>query len=1007
MASFSGSERISSVQLRASLHAVLPIGDVDSITGGLPEEVEIENLASVIRSARSRLIKQRILQRLSSKQAEGSGNQQLDSRIRARPSNDTLMLLLHIGCDVSSDNLAISTGQSRETVISELVTARTALFDTPPNCDEHDPALLAGYRDGAADRVTTASISRQTAVCNACRQDLEAVLTLDDRLVAHIGNLAELEDVRSPGTIIGGGSLRSAVPIAVLALIVAAVVLTSAGLVSALSSPAATPLFADEQAEPDRDHGRIIYGTWDGGMILFDPVTATREVLRPEYYTAHLHDGANYLLSPGGNRVAIFAQGEISGLHWATRHVQITDIDGTSISELEWRDSPGAGWPTGWLNDDELLAVAIPTYQTGESNERFLQRLEDESRLHATNVMTGEQRTVYQGAVAQVIPSPDGSRLAIVRPRDPTHPGPTVEMWSVEDGVASELLGSLEETFTWTGRLLWRDDSEAVFLGEIASYSDERDESSRDSAFRGEIETIAISQLDRDGNLETVVDPGPGYAAQIAGFHDDYEHIIYSSFLIDEPESDYRVYRHNLSTAETREIALPQDDMVFRPTMAGTLGYQAGFTESPDDESFLIHLGADHYLPTDRMYHAQDQPGAIHLTWVDRDLDLQVSTMMSDNWRLTPLRWISTEDANALLDEIQDADYGNPDRPELVEELRPYAQLGPDSILSPDGSALPMVEQTDDEQRPYLWFPLVDTGRWVASGTVDQTWHSGSHAMFGVTELGPAGEKVSRLTQLSASQRGGTSVDGFFDPHGIDDNDQIRYSAPSASPDGLTTSYFTIDADDRSATLWMYPSDGEPIELTRFDLPEERIESFSPLSQWVDNNTMIFVEPGEWNRQVSSASTLFRATISRDDVAIDELLALTPRGRERGIEIVDLAIQPGGEYIAWRARHARDRNDPDDAIDSISIARTSNLDDALEIDRSEPSTGLDWSPSGDALAIGTGSQVRVYDIASHQLRIVSGNHSPALYPVWVNNAELWFNVGHDDDASVYRVRFSD
>lgn len=1007
MASTLSSDRLSLVQLRASLHTMLSVDDVDDLTEGFPDHIDDSELAGVIRSARNRLFLHRLQRWITRSNTTPAPHSGIDQHLRSRSSSDLLLLVLHVGCDLTKVDLAELIEETPESIVQQLAIARQTLSEVSRNCTEHDPELLAGYRDGQADRVTTASITRRIAECEACQHDLDTFVRLDQSLSGLIDEFAARSDIQRPGTVSASRSLRTMVPVGLLAVTIVVVALASAGLVSALSGTATSSLLAETTDDEPDDHGRLIYGTWDGGMIAFDPVSGTREVVRAEYYTAHTHDGTNYLLSPGGNRVAIFAQGEIPGLHWATRNVQIVAIDGTTISELEWHESPEAGWPTGWLDDDELLSVSIPTYQTGETNESFLERLEDESRLRATDVITGEQRTVHQGAVAQVIPSPDGTRLAIVRPRDPVHPGPTVELWSVEDGIAAELLGSIDDAFTWAGGLLWREDSEAVFLGEIASFQDERDENSRNSAFRGQIDQITISAIDRDGNLETVVDPGLGYAAQIAGFHDTYDQLVYAQFPMDEPESDYSVHRYDLLTEETSQIELLQDEMRFRPTMAGTLGYQTGFAASPIDGSFMIHLGADHYLPSDMSYHAQDTPGVIHLGWINEHLELNVSTMMSDRWRVTPLRWMSNDEVSELLLDNQPSGYQNPTVPEPVEELRPYAQLGPDSTLSPDGAALPMVEDTDDELRPYLWFPLVQTGRWVASGTVDQTWHAGSHAMFGVTGLGPAGEKMSRLSQLSTSQRGGTSIDGFFDPHGINEDQQIRYAAPSASPDGLTTSYFTVDADAETITLWAYPANGAPLEISSFIVPEQRIDDYTPHSQWIDNQTLLYLEPASWDRVVPTRSSLYRATITEGDIEIVEVLALQPRGRERGVEIIEISVQPGGEYLAWRSRNYGSRNDPDDSVDSVSIARTSDLNDALEIDRSSPSSGLDWTPGGGALAVGTGERVSVYDIENHQMQRVSGSQTPAKYPVWLSDSDLWFNIGDDDDATVYRVRYTD
>jgi hypothetical protein len=118
-------------------------------------------------------------------------------------------------------------------------------------------------------------------------------------------------------------------------------------------------------------------------------------------------------------------------------------------------------------------------------------------------------------------------------------------------------------------------------------------------------------------------------------------------------------------------------------------------------------------------------------------------------------------------------------------------------------------------------------------------------------------------------------------------------------------------------------------------------------------------------------------------------------------------MHPEGDYLAWRSRHYTEFNNVDEGYDTVHIARTSDLTDSIEIDRAAMSSGLAWSPGGQALAIGSGKQITVYSTRSNSSSVVSEPHNPATHPAWLAEDELWFNAGEQDDAQVFRVRFGD
>jgi hypothetical protein len=109
--------------------------------------------------------------------------------------------------------------------------------------------------------------------------------------------------------------------------------------------------------------------------------------------------------------------------------------------------------------------------------------------------------------------------------------------------------------------------------------------------------------------------------------------------------------------------------------------------------------------------------------------------------------------------------------------------------------------------------------------------------------------------------------------------------------------------------------------------------------------------------------------------------------------------------FAYRQRHYTDQNDTESGYDTVHVANTADLNEGIEIDRADMSTGLTWSPGGQALALGSSGRVGVYSVISHTFSIVSGDGRTSAYPAWISDNELWFNVGQQENATVYRVRF--
>jgi hypothetical protein len=1010
MASLPIDDRITTARVRASLSLVLPVSDVWSVSARLPDSISIANdpavLHGVFRSAQLRLMKQWVLSWIT-ESGYPRGFDQLERRLYERQRDDVLILVLHLGTSLTTSEIAELLDIPRDDILRKLYEARTSLLDDRPTpCDEMSTTISA-YRDGQFDLATTASITHHRATCSACDAALTAFEELDTLILRHI-EARESDWETAPQRQRLGTQLKvAAIPVLAIAAIIVVAGFSTTALARMLLSTEATPLYAAAPEQAAGEQGWVIYGTLDGGIHAFDPVHGEREILLPEYFTTHIQDGANYLVSPNGEQIAIFSQNEIPGLHWATRQIRIVSISGETINEIEWHNEQEAGWPTGWLGNDELLITSIPVYQSGETTERFLARLERLGELRAVDVRTGEQRTVFTGAVAQAIPSPDASRLAIVRPREPEQPGATVELWAVEDGVATEIIGSLEHQFTWTGGLLWNPDSTSLILGSIADFENQRAETSRDETFRGQITQIDLVEMTRDGSTNLFAESAADTASVIVGFSADGSSITYTQQPIINVDESNSFWEYDTATGQRKEIILEHDELQFHPTRSGTLGYQTGFVAHPGGDGFMLHAGAPHYLREDPTHHVTNPPRGIYLLQLDREGNSHVATMVSSEWPLTPLAWIPGEQMTpATFPKLNHATAASD--PEPVTEIRPYAQLGSDSERSPDGAALPMVETIDDGERPYLWFPIVETGRWIANETRDLSWHASSHSFLGVTELGGRNGGMYRITQHNASQRGGSSIDGFFDPLRIDATPDVRYAAPAASPDVTQTSFFSVDQASGNITLWLADWLDEATDVYDYSIPPGVTDLTSPVNLWLDNDSFLFVEQEEWDYGLPTRTVLHRAELTDNgEIETSTVLELVISGRDRGVDLVEVALGPDNEYLAWRARHYTDTSDPREGYDTVHIAPTSDLLDSIEVDRASKSTGLAWSPAGQALAIGSGDSVTVYAVEHHSTRTVSGSLQPAGYPAWLAEDELWFNVGESDNTEVFRVRFTE
>lgn len=1010
MASYPGLEIISLERLRASLSLLLPVSDAVAATEHLDSDPDIssEEFRHAIRSVQLRLLRQRIGRYTLWFKRNDHASDDPTARIRDETSDAGLALVLHLGLGIQASQLVHILGSYPYQVSRDLLDVRLRLVGRGAHTCKVFLDTLGRYRDGYVDPGLAATLSGHRVRCPACHSLLREFEQVDNRLIAEIQS-AELSGqfgaLRPRGTT---QRIVAAAPAVVIATALVVTIAVAAGFADSLIGGNQTPLYAASDTTNTGRSGWIMLGSWDGGIHAFDPETGRRQVLHSERNGGLLRNGANFLVSPNGDKIAIFEQSNFPGLHWSTGQLDIVSVTGEPLHQVALPQTVEGGWPTGWLNEDEILLVSIPSYNAAESAERYLQRLEDSGRLWVVNASTGEQREIYQGAVAQVVPSPDGSRIAMVRPRDPREPATTVDVWEVVDGELGDLIATVEHRFTWQGGLLWSPTSDALYLGYVGEFTEQSGDDSapsRDGEFRGQYTAIDLLRIDRDGSTSLVVDSGENEGVRLIGISNDSSEIVYQTFAIGELTESH-LHRLSTESGEHDQLERPEhiDSVDLHPwrPQSGVLGYGAGYLPSPNGRGYMIMLAGNHYLSSDDALH-QEPHQAFYLTLYDEDREPSVVAVLSSRRQVYPLQWVPDE---RLADAIPTGG-SRPDQvgsPEPIEGARSYVLLDEYSALSPDGSALIMSEAVRNTGRPFLWYPESSSGRWIAQRTEELGWYSDGHAVLGVTEVRRNGVAVSRITQHSAGQRGGSSVDAFFDPAGIDDSETRRYALPTASTDAIRTGFYVIDSERGRADLWISDLDhgARSVHGMRYST---RIGRLSPLTgTWLNERSFLFTQALEYADGFPRQTGLMRLTIDENgEAVVEQLLAIEARGRDRGVAIQEFAIDVDGQYIAYRLRHFTDEEDSREGYDTIHLATTDDVTEALEIQRGDLSTGLRWSPSGHALALAIDSRIGIYFVDEHRFEFATSSGRPASHPAWISDSDLWFNLGSGGSAEVRRV----
>jgi hypothetical protein len=319
-----------------------------------------------------------------------------------------------------------------------------------------------------------------------------------------------------------------------------------------------------------------------------------------------------------------------------------------------------------------------------------------------------------------------------------------------------------------------------------------------------------------------------------------------------------------------------------------------------------------------------------------------------------------------------------------------------DSTLSPDGSAALVYGPAYD----FSMALSPDGGNFQSAGLPnDPSWlPDGSGAISVQTHAGGDGN-ISRIAvygNIGAPARSVTD----YDPADLGDSTTAAYRYPMLAPDGLHCSFFVVK--QQTVALWIGGRDAGSA-VASWQIPNGAKVDPPLIARWIDNTTLIYAEPGDWQNGLPRLVTLHRITLN-NEAAIDTALSnWQPHGNERGIVLQELRIAADESQIAIRLRHVTGSDPNKDAFDSIAAIDTSDLQQSVELARGTPGEGLSWSPDGTQLVAVIQKKLTVFTIHGGNSQQIGTGARSVSDPLWVLPNEIWYQSGSGTSSQLIRA----
>ncbi|HVX29803.1 MAG TPA: hypothetical protein VHA53_04930, partial [Nitrolancea sp.] len=677
--------------------------------------------------------------------------------------------------------------------------------------------------------------------------------------------------------------------------------------------------------------------------------------------------GVHFTLSPDQRQIARLTDQPNAD---ASSTLTVYGLDGTVKHEWD-RLSPSDVYLTlGWLNDTTVIVSSIPAHKPDETASAFSARAQETGQLVAFDVSTGAQRVLFRGWVSGALVSLDRTRIGIVR--QVSNSESVVEIRPVtESGLGSPVTTSQQEstTFIPVTPLAWTSDHRLIFESQTTA-------------------GMTMQSLALDGTLTQVYQPDSNEFQSILNLSPDNAALIYAT--TQNPGAGPWIYwRRNLADGTTQKLATGGQGPNY------TLLSQVVW--SPDRAKLALTLNEPFYMPNAAKSGSATSIAAQRVVAFDAN-GQALGSLLEQFSDQSLLAWLP-EDAlpsRAALAETDPAHRSNFTSVGLAQLGGLQPVLTSDSRLSPNGRAALVYS-------PGYEFEMAvsPAGGAVQSAGLpdDPSWLPDSSGSVGVQHHTGNGGQISRVGVYGDIGTAGRSITDF-DPLGLGDSTTAAYRYPMLSPDGLHCSFFVVTP--LTVTLWIGDRNAGRT-VASWQVPNGAKVDPSLIVRWINNTTLIYAEPSDWQNGLPRRVTLHRITLNADSTTDTALIDWQPHGSERGIVLQELRISDDQAQLAVRLRHLTGSDPNKDAFDSIAAIDTSDLHQSVELARGTPGEGLSWSPDGTQLVAVIQKKLTVFTIQGGNTQQISTGKRTVSNPLWVLPNEIWYQSGSGTSSQMIRA----
>jgi hypothetical protein len=909
-------------------------------------------------------------------------------------STGAVALALHLGADLDQDELSDVLSLAPGKVAGILFQARMDLLRLNNPCDQPPTTLLGFYKAETFDLAERMQLHEHLRSCPPCRHLIGRFESLDIDLAKKSADRALGPDTSNSAGTLPSGKADWFAPLAAVTVTVA-LFLGLGGLLIGVDrvlggSSSPVPL-VPEQEETDL-HGWLVSSTVDGIAALNLGTGEHRTLLQPQLDSSQ---PPVIMMSPTGDKVALWRFHED---HRITTSVDIISIDGRTLQTWRWDRTSSPGQISSWLSDDELLFIRVPGQGPDESTEDFVDRMSRENELLALNVFGGQQRTLYTGSVAAVIPSPDREYMVILGTYNrfsATLPGRTLEIRPIVDGVLGDAIVTDSERHPLQNtRPIWADDSSAVFYGRLT------DDSTGTANDTQRDEQIDLAMATVDGHTQIIRENPERGRIRLLGVSPDREALLYLKSNDSPGDVSWNLHRVWIE---------PGVDEMLASSIAYPFFFSASATWLPDGKTAIVNDSQTHYV------HGQTstrsvKAGATRFLSIGEDRPVEsIATELGlwgvDAWGEPTLRWFPDDWLDSPKDPESRKIIGVFSVPETVEIVGNDRHTNSSSSVSPGGD-FALFEHTSIGV-PLVWSTARSNGRLLAGSpsAQDVSWTPGNPALVGVRNDPENGGQIT----LFASRT--SRVADFFDYRGADplelDTDSTqRYASPMFSSDGNYLAFFVTDEERGRTSLWISSySDGHQRVLD-WQVPEDALINPHLNSAWTSRTTLLVAVPDSWEDGYPTETRLVEVNVqpeSDDAFTADTIYRFTGRGGDRGTTLESLDFNPNMYLVAVRLRSYTSGDPERGQRDAVIVASTADVTQSITIARGDPGNGLSWSPDGEWISFAIDDRIVVSRHDGSDLQILSEPEQAGRYPLWLPSGDLYYTEGRENAPRLMRV----